>query len=131
MGKSLFMKNIYFLIIIIFLSCEEENSTSSSKDNIEEVENGFISLSIEHDGQTRRYFTYIPEGNNESNPFPVLLIFTVAVEMQLAKSIQLILDRLLTLLNLFWYTLKDFMVIGICHFLVIQIARIPLMIMDL
>ena len=59
------------------------------------------------------------------------LIFTVAVEMQLAKSIQLILDRLLTLLNLFWYTLKDFMVIGICHFLVIQIARIPLMIMDL
>ena len=47
------MKNIYFLIIIIFIGCEEENSTSSNKDNIEEVENGFISLSIEHDGQTR------------------------------------------------------------------------------
>ena len=75
MGKSLFMKNIYFLIIIIFIGCEEENSASSSKDNIEEVENGFISLSIEHDGQTRRYFTYIPEGNNESNPFPVLFNF--------------------------------------------------------
>jgi len=31
------MKNIYFLIFIIFISCEEENSTSSSKENIEEV----------------------------------------------------------------------------------------------
>ena len=32
------MKNIYFLIIIIFIGCEEENSTSSNKDNIEEVD---------------------------------------------------------------------------------------------
>ena len=125
------MKYFFLFITTIFIACSDENTTSSGKDNYEEVENGLISQSLEHDGQTRRYFTYVPEGNSESNPFPVLLISMVEVVMQLAKSIQLILDLLLILLNLFWYILKVSTVIGICHFLVIQIVRIAPMIMGL
>ncbi|MEC7980852.1 MAG: hypothetical protein VX144_02830, partial [Candidatus Neomarinimicrobiota bacterium] len=69
------MKYFFLFITTIFIACSDENTTSSGKDNYEEVENGLISQSLEHDGQTRRYFTYVPEGNSESNPFPVLFNF--------------------------------------------------------
>ena len=73
-GKGL-MKYFFLFITTIFIACSDDNATSPGKENYEEVENGLISQSLEHDGQTRRYFTYVPEGNSESNPFPVLFNF--------------------------------------------------------
>ena len=67
-GKGL-MKYFFLFITTIFIACSDDNTTSPGKENYEEVENGLISQSLEHDGQTRRYFTYVPEGNSESNPF--------------------------------------------------------------
>mgnify|MGYP006230061125 CR=1 FL=1 len=69
------MKYFFLFITTIFIACSDDNASSPGKENYEEVENGLISLSLEHDGQTRRYFTYVPEGNSESNPFPVLFNF--------------------------------------------------------